>query len=94
MKWTNCSRRCGWPPLRRADLAEVGRLGHRMKGTAVYLGVQPVEEAALCVERFCVSSGGTSSEAEEAINALEHECMVLKGVLSEHPLAADPAQSD
>ena len=65
-----------------------------MKGTVVYLGAQPAEEAALRVERFCTSSGGTPSEAEEAVNALEHECMVLKSVLSKHPLAANMTQSD
>ena len=80
--------------LEKGDLVEVGRLGHRMKGTAVYLRAQPAEEAALRVERFCTSSDGTPSEAEEAVNALEHECMVLKGVLSEHPLAANMTQSD
>ncbi len=80
--------------LEKGDLVEVGRLGHRMKGTVVYLGAQPAEEAALRVERFCTSSGGTPSEAEEAVNALEHECMVLKSVLSKHPLAANMTQSD
>jgi HPt (histidine-containing phosphotransfer) domain-containing protein len=73
---------------------EVGRLGHRMKGTAVYLGARPAQEAALRVEQFCVSSGGSPSEAEEAINTLEHECMVLKSALSEHTLAANMTQRD
>jgi hypothetical protein len=36
----------------------------------------------------------TASEAEEAINALEHECIALKAALSEHPLAAEPARDD
>ena len=45
--------------LARGDLVEVGRLGHRMKGTVVYLGAQPAKQAALRVERFCKSSGGT-----------------------------------
>ena len=80
--------------LEKGDLVEVGRLGHRMKGTVVYLGAEPAKEAALRVERFCKSSGGTPSEAEEAINALEHECIVLKAALSEHPLAAEPKQGD
>ena len=80
--------------LEKGDLEEVGRLGHRMKGTVVYLGAQPAKEAALRVERFCKSSGGTPSEAEEAINALEHECIVLKAALSEHPLVAAPKQND
>lgn len=80
--------------LEKGDLLEVGRLGHRMKGTVVYLGAQPAREAALRVERFCKSSGGTSAEAEEAINALERECQVLKAALREHSLAVEPTQSD
>ena len=64
---------------------EVGRLGHRIKGTVVYLGAQPAKEAALRVEQFCKSTGGTPPEAEEAINALEHECIALKAALSNQP---------
>jgi CheY-like chemotaxis protein len=75
--------------LEKGDLVEVGRLGHRMKGTVAYLGAQTAREAALRVERFCTCSGGTPSEAADAINALERDCIVLKAVLSEHPLAAD-----
>ena len=41
--------------LGKGHLEEVGRLGHRMKGTVVYLGAQPAKEAALRVERFCKS---------------------------------------
>jgi signal transduction histidine kinase/DNA-binding NarL/FixJ family response regulator len=74
--------------LEKNDLVEVGRLGHRMKGTVVYLGAQPAKEAALRVERFCKSSGGTASEAEEAVHALEHECIALQAALAGHPLAA------
>jgi hypothetical protein len=59
-----------------------------------YLGAQPAKEAALRVERFCKSSGGISSEAEEAINRLEQECLVLKAALCEHPLAAEPKQGE
>jgi CheY-like chemotaxis protein len=79
--------------LQKSDLMEVGRLGHRMKGTVVYLGADPAKEAALHVERFCKSSGGTPSEAEEAINALEQKCIALKAALAGHPLAAEPTQS-
>ena len=71
--------------LEKGDLVEVGRLGHRMKGTVVYLGAEPAKEAALRVERFCKSSGGTPSEAEEAVNALEHECIALKAALHSSP---------
>jgi HPt (histidine-containing phosphotransfer) domain-containing protein len=80
--------------LEKGDLVEVGRLGHRMKGTVVYLGAQPVKEAALRVERFCKSRGGTASGAEEAINALEHGCIALKAALSAHPLATEPMRDD
>ena len=80
--------------LERGDFVELGRLAHRMKGTAVYLAAQAVEEAALRVERLDASSGGTASEARDAINALEHECRLLRGVLGEHPLAAGIAPGD
>jgi HPt (histidine-containing phosphotransfer) domain-containing protein len=78
--------------LEKGDLVEVGRLGHRMKGTVVYLGAQPARQAALRVERFATSNGGTPSEAEEAISALEHECKGLKAALVEYSLPADPTQ--
>jgi hypothetical protein len=65
-----------------------------MKGTVVYLGAQPAKEAALRVERFCKSSGGTPAEAEESINALEQECMVLRIALAEHPLVGQPKWGD
>jgi HPt (histidine-containing phosphotransfer) domain-containing protein len=80
--------------LEKGELVEVGRLGHRMKGTVVYLGAQAAKEAALCVERFCNSSLGTPSEARQAINALERECLMLKAALSEHPLAAESKESN
>jgi hypothetical protein len=65
-----------------------------MKGTVVYLGAEPAKEAALRVERFCKSSGGTPSEAEDAINKLERECRALKEALGECPLATETEQSD
>jgi two-component system, sensor histidine kinase and response regulator len=72
--------------LATGDLAEVGRLGHRMKGTLVYLGAEPAAGAALGVERFSKTGDGTSSEAEDAVKSLEHECSVLKAALSEQLL--------
>jgi signal transduction histidine kinase/DNA-binding NarL/FixJ family response regulator len=63
--------------LEKGDLEEVGRLGHRMKGTVVYLGARPAQDAALRVEQFSSPCGGTSAEAEQAVNALEHECVAL-----------------
>jgi CheY-like chemotaxis protein len=76
--------------LQQGDLVEVGRLGHRMKGTVVYLGAEPATRAARRVERFCTGEDDTASEAEEAVNGLEHECLVLKAALREHPLATEP----
>jgi CheY-like chemotaxis protein len=78
--------------LQKGDLVEVGHLGHRMKGTVVYLAAEQAKEAALRVERFCKASGGTASQAEQAIDALEHECIALKAALATHPLAAQPTQ--
>jgi len=80
--------------LAQGDLAEVGRLGHRMKGTVVYLGAAPAVDAAQRVERFCTSSDGAASEAEEAIDALERACRALRAALAEHPLSACPAPCD
>jgi CheY-like chemotaxis protein len=80
--------------LEQGDLAEVGRLGHRMKGTVVYLGAQAAKEAALRVERFCHCEDGASSEAEEAVNALERECVALKAALDQHRPAAQARQGD
>ncbi|MDY0170056.1 MAG: response regulator [Thermoguttaceae bacterium] len=79
-----------FPQIRAAlkddNLVEVGRLGHRIKGTLVYLAAPAAEEAARRVERFSFSSDGTPAEAKEAIDALHHECMLLKTVLAEYPL--------
>ena len=80
--------------LERGDLDEVGRLGHRMKGTVVYLGAEPARQAALGVERFCTSSGDTPSDAEKAIDALERECTALKAALRDHPMAVEPGQHE
>ncbi len=80
--------------LERADLVKIGQMGHRMKGTLIHLGARPAEEASLGVERFCTSNGGTPAEAEEAVNALQHQCLRLKAALAEHPLAAKPKQAD
>ena len=68
--------------LENGDLAQVGRLGHRMKGTVVYLGAHPAKEAALRVERFYKSEGGTLAEAEKAVRLLQKECLALKACLT------------
>jgi CheY-like chemotaxis protein len=81
---------CLLPEMRVAaeqgDLQKVGRLGHRMKGTVVYLAAESATQAALRVERVGMCSSG--EEAEEAIDTLEHECLALKAALRGHmPLA-------
>jgi PAS domain S-box-containing protein len=79
--------------LEKGDVAEVGRLGHRLKGTVVYLGGEPAREAAIRVER-CMLHPGEQGEAEEAVAALERMCQVLKQALSLHRAASSPAASD
>lgn len=81
--------------LQKGDLAEVGKLGHRMKGTVAYLGARPAKEATERIERLCKSSGKrlgkaeAAAEAENAVLALERECMTLKAAIVQHPLAAE-----
>ncbi|MFZ5833452.1 MAG: ATP-binding protein [Planctomycetota bacterium] len=75
--------------LSRGDLAEVGRLGHRIKGTIVYLGAEPANEAAALVERICRGSRNEDVEAVEVFRTFEHECLRLKEAILAHPLAAD-----
>ncbi len=71
--------------LATGDLVQVGRLGHRMKGTVVYLGAEPARQATLGLERFCEPNAGTLAEAAEAVNALQRECIALRAALSERP---------
>ena len=69
--------------LENGDLAEVGRLGHRLKGTIVYLGAEPAEKAAVAVER-CQEDGSERAKTQEAVRALEHECALLESALTIH----------
>jgi PAS domain S-box-containing protein len=69
--------------LEDSDLVEVGRLGHRIKGTLAYLGAHPAKEAASRVERFCEYGDGTATEVMKVVNALERECRRLKAALTE-----------
>ncbi len=64
--------------LESGDLSEVGRLGHSLKGTLVYLGAESAAEAASLVEHF------TPAAAEGAVDALERRCIALKAALR-HP---------
>ncbi|MFZ5832761.1 MAG: PAS domain S-box protein, partial [Planctomycetota bacterium] len=72
--------------LAKGDLMKLGRLGHRMKGTLLYLGADRAKHAAVRVERFCKSDNGTALEAREALDEFERECMRLKALLAAHPL--------
>jgi PAS domain S-box-containing protein len=78
--------------IERSDIEEISRLGHRIKGTVVYLGAEPATQAALRVERCCECNGGTLSEAQQAVDALQRECMLLRTALDECPLLAGPRQ--
>ncbi len=72
--------------LQSGDLAEVGRLGHRLKGTVVYLGAESADEATLRVEKLS-QPGDVPAEAEEAAQAvhiLQQECETLKAALAQH----------
>ena len=69
--------------LDRGDLLEVGRLGHRMKGTLAYLGAASAKEAAMRVERFSRLTGRAPAEAAEAVAALQCQCHILKAALAD-----------
>jgi PAS domain S-box-containing protein len=69
--------------LEKGDLAEVGRLGHRLKGTVIHLGAEAAQEAARRVESFMLH-GGQLSEAEKAFEELERQCELLKHALAPH----------
>jgi HPt (histidine-containing phosphotransfer) domain-containing protein len=68
--------------LQKGDLAEVGRLAHRLKGTIVHLGAEPATEAAARVERFG-RPGGRQAEAEASVRAMERECHALEAACAE-----------
>jgi PAS domain S-box-containing protein len=78
--------------LQRGDLAELGRLGHRLKGTLAHLAAGPAREAASRVERL--GADGKPAEVEEAVRVLEQECRLLKAALLERHAAATPEQND
>jgi PAS domain S-box-containing protein len=77
--------------LRNGGLMELGRLGHRIKGTVGFLGAQSAVEAALAVERFH-NSGGKMQEAEQAVDTLECEIGVLVKALSAYRQTGGQAQ--
>jgi HPt (histidine-containing phosphotransfer) domain-containing protein len=67
--------------LETGDLVNVGELGHRLKGTVVFLGAHRATEAAARVEQFA-RSGGEMSEEEKAVSILEQECATLAQALA------------
>jgi PAS domain S-box-containing protein len=75
--------------LDKGQLVEVGRYGHRMKGTVSYLGAEPAAQAAQRVEQFCERNEGPPAEVEEAVGVLQRECLALKAALAEHLLAGN-----
>jgi HPt (histidine-containing phosphotransfer) domain-containing protein len=68
--------------LQAGDLTEVGRLGHRLKGTVVYLGAEGAVEAAVAVERF-ERCPGKPAEAKAAVRKFAEACEALKAALVE-----------
>lgn len=79
--------------LQCGDVAGVGELGHRLKGTVVYLGAKQATDAALRVERFA-RHGAQLSEAEEAVDELQRECKALKIALAKHQTNTGLAQDE
>jgi PAS domain S-box-containing protein len=77
--------------LQKGDLVEVGRIGHRLKGTLFHLGAEAAREAASRAERFMLHAG-EQSDAEEAVRALERECEVLRAVLTKYQATTSPMQ--
>jgi two-component system, sensor histidine kinase and response regulator len=73
--------------MQRGDLTEMGKLGHRLKGTITHLAAEPASEAAQQVDRLGRFGSG-QAEAEEAVRVLERECQILKAVLAEYQAAA------
>ena len=68
--------------LQRGDLVEVGRLGHRLKGTIAHLAAEPARAAALRVEQLAKHLV-PGAEMEDAVSVLERKCKALAGSLGE-----------
>ena len=74
--------------LQKGDLTEIGRLGHRLKGTLGHIAAESAREAAEWVEHL-TQHGGEQAEVEEAVRALEYQCEVLKTALAVVKLSQD-----
>ena len=79
--------------LEKGELEEVGRLGHRMKGTLVHLAAEAAIQAARRVEQL-VLHAAQPAEAEAAVTAFERECQVLKQAVSPHRSTASLPECD
>jgi two-component system, sensor histidine kinase and response regulator len=75
--------------LQEGDLAEVGRLGHRLKGTVGHVGAAAARQAAMRVERFMLHAA-ERAEVEAAVRELERQCEVLRAALTEYQAATSP----
>ncbi len=62
--------------LQRGNLAEVGKTGHRLKGTAVYLAADALTAAATRVEQM-EALPRDEIDAPAAVMALAYECRTL-----------------
>ena len=76
--------------LEKGNLAEVGRLGHRLKGTVTHVGAEAAREAAERVERLLRHA--ERAEADEAVRALVRECEVLRAALTEYQATTSSVQ--
>ncbi len=67
----------------REDASEIARLGHRIKGTVVYLAAERAIEAARRVEQVRTVDDSNRAEVLQWIEDLHRECLELKAALGE-----------
>ena len=77
----------------KEELAEVGRLVDRMKGTLVYLGAAPAL-AATSVAEHLVEHAGDRPGVDEAVRELDVACEALKSALVEYQNTSHPSEAD
>jgi hypothetical protein len=75
--------------LERAELEPLGQLGHRIKGSLVFLAADEAAEAAARVEQLRRAGACDPAAAAEAVQKLLQQCRCL-----ESPLRACLAASD
>ncbi|MEN6452302.1 MAG: GAF domain-containing protein [Thermoguttaceae bacterium] len=69
----------------QGNLTEVGRLGHRLKGTISHLAAERAHRAAGQVENIG-RPGSPQTEAVAAVEQLHRECYALRETLTNHPV--------